>query len=417
MKKFIVLLFLFPVFVNGQDYNDDLGVKFERDITFDKWKSIAKRAKSEGKYIFLLFNYGNTKSGIKYFNDYYNIIFADKLVSSFVNSNFISVLVQKDYDKNANPDANAFFEKLVSILNVKVYPSYLFFDEEENLVHRFTSWNYLKSNFLEQSKLALDKEQRFYALIEKFENGNRDTAFLKQLFNANLLASDSTDKYVLGFIKSRDNLFTKENADILMHSYSHIVAFDYLYSNQEIWKKIIDGDVLENFYKQEIRKQISETYYNVYNFKMYADDLIRQFDSKYPKYGKEASVKFLLWQWVRLDDGKNPELNYLVKTYIDSNFIIKLSSYDLNSLAWFGFVKVTDNFILNQALSWSKKSLELDKDNPAYLDTYANLLYKLGQIKEAIEIETKALELVKESEKKSYQETLDKMKAGKPTWK
>jgi hypothetical protein len=43
-------------------------------------------------------------------------------------------------------------------------------------------------------------------------------------------------------------------------------------------------------------------------------------------------------------------------------------------------------------------------------------LCEIAQTKAAIEIATKAVESVKESEKKSYQETLDKMKVGKPTW-
>ena len=51
-----------------------------------------------------------------------------------------------------------------------------------------------------------------------------------------------------------------------------------------------------------------------------------------------------------------------------------------------------------------------------YIDTYANLLYKLGKKDEAITWEQKALDLAPEGEKKSYEETLDKMKKGEKTW-
>ena len=51
------------------------------------------------------------------------------------------------------------------------------------------------------------------------------------------------------------------------------------------------------------------------------------------------------------------------------------------------------------------------------MDTYANLLYKLGQIDEAITWETKAIDMVSESEKKDYSETLIKIKSGEKTWK
>jgi hypothetical protein len=52
-----------------------------------------------------------------------------------------------------------------------------------------------------------------------------------------------------------------------------------------------------------------------------------------------------------------------------------------------------------------------------FIDTYANILYKLGKKEEAISWEEKAVTLVGEADKKSYQETLDKMKRGEKTWK
>ena len=53
-----------------------------------------------------------------------------------------------------------------------------------------------------------------------------------------------------------------------------------------------------------------------------------------------------------------------------------------------------------------------------FMDTYANILHKLGNTKEAILWEKKALALVKsEEEKKTYQEALTKMEKGEKTWK
>ena len=50
------------------------------------------------------------------------------------------------------------------------------------------------------------------------------------------------------------------------------------------------------------------------------------------------------------------------------------------------------------------------------MDTYANLQYKMGRKTEAIAKETEALNLTEPSDKKSYQETLDKMNSGEKTW-
>ena len=52
-----------------------------------------------------------------------------------------------------------------------------------------------------------------------------------------------------------------------------------------------------------------------------------------------------------------------------------------------------------------------------FIDTYANLLYKLNRKEEAIETEIQAMNLAPAAEKSNYQETIDKMKKGEKTWK
>ena len=88
----------------------------------------------------------------------------------------------------------------------------------------------------------------------------------------------------------------------------------------------------------------------------------------------------------------------------------------LNSFAWEVFKRVSDTDALKKALRWSGRSLELSINNPYRLDTYANLLYKLGQKEEAITKEEEALRFAAEKDIKGFTETLLKMKAGEKTW-
>jgi len=88
----------------------------------------------------------------------------------------------------------------------------------------------------------------------------------------------------------------------------------------------------------------------------------------------------------------------------------------LNSFAWEVFKRVSDTETLKNALRWSGRSLELSINNPQRLDTYANLLYKLGQKEEAITKEEEALRFAAEKDIKGFTETLLKMKAGEKTW-
>lgn len=92
---------------------------------------------------------------------------------------------------------------------------------------------------------------------------------------------------------------------------------------------------------------------------------------------------------------------------------------NLNSIAWEVFRKVSDKNQLQDALRWSERSLELQPHHSSYLDTSANLLYKLGQKEEAIAKEEEAIRYIPKeniSGRKNYEETLQKMKAGEKTW-
>jgi thioredoxin-related protein len=87
----------------------------------------------------------------------------------------------------------------------------------------------------------------------------------------------------------------------------------------------------------------------------------------------------------------------------------------MNSACWNIFQNVDDKATLKKAVIWSKKSLVISNNNPSYLDTYANLLYKSGKAKEAIKIQTEAIGNAGD-DKKSLEETLEKMKKGEKTW-
>jgi hypothetical protein len=99
---------------------------------------------------------------------------------------------------------------------------------------------------------------------------------------------------------------------------------------------------------------------------------------------------------------------------------------ELNEHAWHFYELSDRKRDLEKALIWSKRSIEwfdeLNKGkkhpmtlgNPAYLDTYAHLMYKLGHKEEAIEWQTKAVEAGKAAKQMppSIEADLAKMKAG-----
>jgi len=108
--------------------------------------------------------------------------------------------------------------------------------------------------------------------------------------------------------------------------------------------------------------------------------------------------------------------------------ITERASWGLNADAWKLFDYCQDKEILTRALAWSELSVKLcaeEETDPElcsqHLDTKANLLYKLGRREEAIALEEKVLESTtgggKHKGAQQFQNVLDKMKKGEPTWK
>jgi hypothetical protein len=88
---------------------------------------------------------------------------------------------------------------------------------------------------------------------------------------------------------------------------------------------------------------------------------------------------------------------------------------ELNDYARTVFQNCRDMTCVADALDWSKRSFD-NKPIPGYMDTYANILYKMGKKDDAISREQKAADLASGDEKAGYEATIEKMKKGEKTW-
>lgn len=87
----------------------------------------------------------------------------------------------------------------------------------------------------------------------------------------------------------------------------------------------------------------------------------------------------------------------------------------ISSMAQKVFNGTNDTTLLNQALKWMERVVEIEK-NTFTMGTYANLLYKLGDKENALKWMVKSVELAHEEEIPEYQAIYDKMKKGEKTW-
>jgi hypothetical protein len=104
--------------------------------------------------------------------------------------------------------------------------------------------------------------------------------------------------------------------------------------------------------------------------------------------------------------------------YITTTYPQRIHSLQFNYLAWTIFQYDTSQADLKLALHWSQSAVDsaasMVQWKADFLDTYSNLLYKLGRKSEAIDWERRAISMRPEDAVK--RETLIKMQRGAPTW-
>lgn len=166
-----------------------------------------------------------------------------------------------------------------------------------------------------------------------------------------------------------------------LNSYAPYAGAEMLQKMKPYYQKVLEGDsqyyyFLQRYLPEEFLSEY-ETYYNT-NF-INGHSIILQLNSLY-----EAQNSKLPW----------------------SEFKYSMAN-QANEAAWFVVENIKDQKTIIEALKWSKTSLDINPDNPYFLDTYAQLLYKNGNKKQALEIQEKAVDIVKKNIKQYGQTLLD----------
>lgn len=429
MKKLgmVILCCLMILSVQAQ------GIKFSEGLS---WKQIKEKAQTENKYIFV--DCYATWCGPCKMMD--KNVYPNDSAGSEINSDFIAVKVQMDTSKNDNAAIQAWYADAKEINRqyaVTAYPTFLFFSPQGKLVHEAIGYYDVK-NFIALAKDALNPQKQYYTLLENYRSGKKDytgmaylattAATLGDEDNAKQIGMDYIDNYLSHL--SKDKLFTKDNIQFLAMyaSDTKSSAFRLLYNNGERIKKVmntnpyyipsivgyvitreeIDPEVIAatksatavpdwNKLNTAIRKK-----YNNY----YADRLVREAVIRWYGYKKD---------W--------PEYTRNIALLLDK-YAVNMSNYDINSQAWnLCQISKADNEIAIAAKAM-ERVVRTEKDSanmlPASIDTYANLLYRLGRREEAIREEEKALYYATNYEKgrieKENKVTLEKMKRGETIW-
>jgi thioredoxin-related protein len=370
------------------------GIKFE---TSD-FKTILAKAKKENKLIFLdayTTWCGPCKLMAKN-------IFTLKTVGDHYNANFVNAKI--DMEKGEGID-------IAKKYDVKVFPTYLFIDGNGELVHRTVGY-VPEKEFIQFAKDASDPSKRVAALKERFEKGEKDPEFLKNLVNLTAFTeADYAGKVFEQYITAKAN--TPLAADDMQ------MLFMTLKNSESPTYKIFKekkADLLkfmpEKSYEATDKSlKINTVIKKAYNEESKTFDENKFIEGTKDFLTKDEAVKYLskIKAGKALKDKDIATYEKLtLETYKDyTNF----NSNELNSIAWNFFENVTNKSSLETALKWAQESVK-QYENSANTDTLANLYNKLNDKANAKIWAEKAIELAKKNgeDASETQKLLDSLK-------
>lgn len=455
-KRLCLLVLCLPLLTMAQTANENMEGKGIHWTTNLSWSQVKQKAKAENKYIFMDC-YATWCGPCKAMD---KEIYPDDKVGALVNEKFISVKVQMDSTANDGEPIQQWYPAVKEIkknYTILGYPAYLFFSPDGELVHQDLGYKPVK-DFVALLNDALNPSAQLATIMENYRAGKLSPSALGKVALAEKklgkkdLADSIARKYKAEFLDKLDDktLFTKDNIRFVADEFYSLMwkdgtkgrFFDFFFhntrlvdslfgkgfaerrikniiSNDEIYPKLFNGNKVatQNPDWESLRKDIASKYGNEY-----AEQVVNEYQSSFYLYVKN-------WEkWANLFENK-------IKNNPPQKGSKNLGgfgddSYTLNGNAWTVFQLCNDRAILLRALKWSALCIKIKKQEGGayddYLDTKANLLYKLGRVKKAIKVEEEALHMDTEYARKKGKEkgndfeelsqTLKKMKAGIPTW-
>lgn len=429
MKKQICLLLLcIPLLVVAQEPRTGIGIKWSEGLP---WEQVKLKAKQENKYIFIDC-YASWCLPCKQMD---KNIYPNDSIGQFYNTTFICVKVQFDSSIKDNDQIKEWYadaDKIKKEYKIEAFPSFLYLSPNGELVNKATGYRDVKT-FLQLGEDALNPSKQYSTMLNEYKVGKLDAtlmpklAIMAQSLGEQELSQKIASNYVTYLLKAgREELYSKANLNFIKSATksSKDPGFNFLYENvkkinqlmdnpiftQSLINYIISHEEIDPFIQQAVDEKLEDL-----DWKKIETDVANKYNHKYAKRNIiDAKIRWYQYKanWDQLS--KNTAL--LLKNHGG-----EFGAVQINNYAWFNiFLYSSKKSDLKIAVKWVKKALH---DNPSVLfimDTYANLLYKVGKQREALDWEKRVLTIASENENvddvKLYSEIIEKMKKRSPTW-
>jgi Highly conserved protein containing a thioredoxin domain len=397
MKKIILLL---SCLICGMTLlAQNVGIHFLSDSTL---QSALVKARQEHKLLFIDC-YTSWCGPCKYMA---STVFPKPEVGSFYNQHFLNWKI--DCEKVKKIDSLAFAK-----LKIRSFPTFLFLDGNGNIVHQGVG-SRTDKQFVELGEIALDSTRNFAGFKNKIIHGDRSNSTLMMFYGCDV---DASDKYIDEHFSLVDDSIklSKASWQLFLYCMNNVEgsSFHFFVNNRDKYEaKFGKNEVAEKFnrlfsYYSRPGKEKQLEYLSKLDTSLYSSFCSKQeFNKLYFKYNSAKDSKEM---WTKL-------MAYTSKLFEKD----QLDVPTLNDISWLtyeNYKNFKDLNALKQAQQWSKKTVDAQPENHAFNDTYAHIIFNLGNKTEAIQREEFALKKATDENApeqiKFYSDEIKKFKGSK----
>lgn len=369
-----------------------------RSITFVEkpWADIIAQAKAENKLIFLD-GYTSWCGPCKWMaaNMFTRDTIADYYNKTFVCAHF-------DMEKGEGI-------QLAQAFKISAYPTLLFVSPEGEMVHKRVGAPQTVTDYFEMGRIALSPGEGLGAMEKRYREGERDPQFMAKYLDRLQGAYTPVTEPLAAYFASvpEEKLLDRGNWNLLFLYENNLDSreFNYLLQHQ--------AEFAARFTSDSVNMKLANTYLQALvglaRSRDFSDESYAKLQQKvrtanFPDAGKVLFTSDLNLCQVR------GNMDKFYKTAYDG-----LSTYYnddpdmLNRVANFFFQTTADTAFLTKATVWANRSVSLHRTSEN-VNTLAQLLFKQGKTKEAVELEKEAISLAQKEKvsPKQFEETLRK---------
>lgn len=342
------------------------GIDFEHGT----WKEVLAKAQLEEKPIFVD-AYTTWCGPCKWMS---KEVFSQSPVGKYINSHFIAY--KMDMEKGEGP-------AFAKANNVMAYPTLLYFDSQGNLLHKAAGARDAEG-LIQLSKDALSPEKQLGGYIARYNEGNRDKAFLKSYLT---LLAQSGEDIIKPLQEYWDKTDTEDrhSADMLEMMAMGTGYFSSI--DEPLTQYLIEHrkDYETAVGKKKVRSYLWRTYTQeaiqlaLLRDKDKAKQLEGQLLDLFPKANKDLKHRVRLIQASQKFEGNQKRIQRFYNRYLK----FTLDGNDLNDAAWAIYEDAeSSDKDLKKGLEYANRAVEYAPDYSTY-DTKGALLFKLKQYKAA----------------------------------